>query len=257
MNTLSLPVFLLSNSSLVYHNTRKYFPNLYAVDPVYLQKGCSGNTLKQEGVFQAHMNAWKKIREVNSSKVLILEEDWQFASTPSYALSQIFKSSTLPDEYIAIGYCGQDMACTQAYLMDIKLAKKLSCFDVCMIKTKKNEVCNVDWFLSSLYGAGFFKATTVFYPNQVGLMGKGVIQQNQKKGRLMGKGVIQQNQKKGRLMGKDVIQQNQKKGRLLEEVKDRRGTITLNLTQPIKPFFHTECLYTVNKFWSCYRMNNH
>jgi len=242
MKTLSLPVFLLSNSSLVYHNTRKYFPNLYAVDPVYLEKGCSGNTLKQEGVFQAHTNAWKKIREVNSSKVLILEEDWQFASTPSYALSQIFKSSTLPDEYIAIGYCGNDMACTQAYLMDIKLAEKLSCFDVCMIKTKKNEVCNVDWFLSSLYGAGFFKARTVYYPNQVGLMGKGVIQQNQKKGRLMGKG---------------VIQQNQKKGRLLEEVKERRERITLNFTQPIKPFFHTECLYAVNKFWSCYRMNNH
>ena len=176
----NLTVFLLSDSVDIFKKTQLYFPKLYSVPSVHVRMGCSTNTLSQEGCFQAHLNAWDKIRTMNlpDQKFLILESDWYFATTPYRAFSTIAKGINLPEEYVAIGYCGVDMACMQAYLINRNLVERLSCLNRCMIQNTGPRHCQIDWFMSSLFATHFFTAKIMHFPNKKGLFGSGVIQQN-------------------------------------------------------------------------------
>ena len=211
-----LIVFLLSSSSEIQKKTQSYFPNLRIVPYVNIKQSCSSNTLKQEGCFQAHLNAWKMIRETNvsSTKFLILENDWTFATSDSYALSIIQKGMKRPEEFIAIGYCGVDMACLQAYIIDKSLTKRLSNVDRCMVKHTGPRHCQIDWFMSSLYAINFFTAKIMYVDNMY----------LKNKEHLFGSGVIQQN-RHGRMLG--IIQ---------------------NFSKAHKPYFHHQCTHAINQF---------
>ena len=125
---------------------------------------------------ESHLHIWKNTQD--SSAFLVLEEDWKFASSVQRAPRTIEHALHVREEYAAIGYCGVDMSCTQAYVMKSSAAKKLACFDRCM----SHDYCPVDWFIASLYGAGLLTARMFPYTGHSvhtsNLFGSGVIRQS-------------------------------------------------------------------------------
>ena len=177
---LNVTVFLIAAKPDVIQQTRSVFSNVNVVSPIMVDNSdtCGPNSVKQKGVLQSHLEIWRKSHHYNA--FLVLEEDWKFASSVQQAMNTIEKALSIREEYAAIGYCGVDMACTQAYVMKNSLATKLACFDRCMFHNN----CNVDWFISSLYGAGLITAKIFPFERSAKLFGRGVIQQNRGNRRL-------------------------------------------------------------------------
>lgn len=116
------------------------------------RRGCR-LTAKKAGVFEAHVNMWRRVAN-QTQRALLLEEDWSIGGRDEEAsvAAQLRTIESRTEDYMLIGHC-YTSSCATAYYLTPKAARGLTRIDSCNVGD-----CPVDWFLESLTRLGLISS---------------------------------------------------------------------------------------------------
>ena len=137
---------------------------------------CMG--LKQVGIAEAHLSAWKRIAKQNTS-MLVLEKDWTIGThNVSDVRSGLREAYGRPEDYVLAGSCWYFL-CMHAYIMKPVLAERLSTLpNMCSLVGPTPALdCPVDWLPHYLQSQGHLSIYSVRGEQMPGCFGEGLIQQ--------------------------------------------------------------------------------
>ena len=137
---------------------------------------CMG--LKQVGIAEAHLSAWKRIAKQNTS-MLILEKDWTIGThNVSDMRNGLREAYGRPEDYILAGSCWYFL-CMHAYIMKPALAERLASLpNMCsLVGPTPSLDCPVDWLPHYLQSQGHLSIYSVKGEQMPGCFGEGLIQQ--------------------------------------------------------------------------------
>ena len=137
---------------------------------------CMG--LKQVGIAEAHLSAWRRIAQQNTS-MLILEKDWTIGTqNVSEVRNGLRDAYSRPEDYILAGNCWYFL-CMHAYIMKPALAERLASLpNMCsLVGPTPSLDCPVDWLPHYLQSQGHLSIYSVRGEQMPGCFGEGLIQQ--------------------------------------------------------------------------------